>query len=66
MQMGAGEQVKEMGKGEQVFLIAHTDGQGKNVAQATVLAPNELTAKSRFRQEFPERSILTVGVRGVS
>lgn len=65
--MGAGSRKKapELGTNEQVFLVAHSDGRGRNVAQATVIAANRNGALERFRREFPERDVQTIGVKGV-
>jgi hypothetical protein len=49
------------------YLIAHTaTPKSKDIAQASVRAKSEATARNTFKRARPERTIQLVGVRGRS
>lgn len=48
------------------WLIAHVDGEGHGVAQARIAGTSETDVRAAFAHRYPDRTIIAVGIRGVS
>ena len=46
------------------FLISHTTDKGTNPAQAVIDARSESSAREKFEQQYPGRTLVTVGKKG--
>jgi hypothetical protein len=46
------------------YLVAHSDKNGHNTAQAVVLAATETKAKELFAKLYPQRVLVVVGLEG--
>ena len=47
------------------WLIAHTNPGGTGVAQTRIKTTSEKLAREWFKQNYPEREILRIGIEGL-